>query len=95
MHNKLFEKSANCKSSIRPDLREAAKLSGEMTNTFRVGRVICEMTFTGRRLSARWSPQMPRPGEFSNEDLKWYRARRDALLAEVAAVIGAGVLVIE
>jgi hypothetical protein len=38
----------------------------KMTNTFRVGRFICEMTFADGHLSAHWSPDVPKRGSLSH-----------------------------
>jgi hypothetical protein len=67
----------------------------EVTNTFRVGCFICEMTFADGHLSAQWSPDVPRRGSLSGGETAQYRAGRDALMAEVAKVIGGNVLVLE
>jgi hypothetical protein len=67
----------------------------EVTNTFRVGRFVCEMTFADGHLSAQWSPDVPKRGSLSREETEHYRAGRDALMAEVAKTIGGNVLVLE
>jgi len=67
----------------------------EVTNTFRVGRFICEMTFADGHLSAQWSPDVPKRGSLSRKEVEQYRAGRNALMAEVAKAIGGDVLVLE
>jgi hypothetical protein len=67
----------------------------EVRNTFRVGRFFCEMTFADGHLSAQWSPDVPMRGSLSRGEIAQYRAGRDALMAEVAKVIGGNVLVLE
>jgi hypothetical protein len=67
----------------------------EVTSTFRVGRFICEMTFADGHLSAQWSPDVPARGSLSRKEVEQYRSGRNALMAEVAKVIGGNVLVLE
>jgi hypothetical protein len=66
-----------------------------LSNTFRVGRSTVEMTFSDGRLATIWSPYMPKPSSLSREEMKQYRAGRDALIAEIAKMIGVNVLTIE
>jgi hypothetical protein len=62
----------------------------KITNTFKVGRFTCELTFADGQLSR---PGLPK--RLSNKEWKAYRAGRDALMAEVAKMLGAGVLLLE
>ena len=68
----------------------------KVSNTFRVGKFICEMRYTpGAGLSAEWTPVIPRRGELSRSEVGQYRAGRDALVAEIAKAIGGNVLLVE
>ncbi len=61
--------------------------------TFRVGkRYRCEMRFTARSLIAEWTPAPPK--KLTPEELNDYLRGRDALLAEVAKLIGGNILVV-
>jgi hypothetical protein len=66
-----------------------------ISNTIRVGAYICEMTFADNALSAKWSPDLPKRGSLTQQEIAAYRAGRDALMAEVAKMIGGNVLMIE
>jgi hypothetical protein len=67
--------------------------AGKITNTFRVGRFTCKLTFADGQLSAEWRPGLPK--RLSGKEWKAYRAGRDALIAEVAKAIGGGVLLVD
>jgi hypothetical protein len=67
--------------------------AAKITNTFRVGRYTCELTFADGQLSAEWRPGLPK--RLSNKEWKAYRAGREALMAEVANITGGGVLLVE
>ncbi|ARN80923.1 hypothetical protein DSM21852_00760 [Methylocystis bryophila] len=61
-----------------------------VSTKFRVGKkFVCEMSFGPSGLACEWSPRVP--DHLSKKDLRTYRQRRDMLLAEVAALIGAPV----
>jgi hypothetical protein len=45
------------------------------------------------QLSAEWRPGLPK--RLSHKEWKAYRAGRDALMAEVAKMLGGGVLLLE
>ena len=64
--------------------------AAKITNTFKVGRYTCELTFADGQLSAEWRPCLPK--RLSSREWKAYRAGRDALMAEVGKMIGGGVL---
>ena len=65
----------------------------KITNTFKVGRFTCELTFADGQLSAEWRPGLPK--RLSNKEWKAYRAGRDALMAEVAKMLSGGVMLLE
>jgi hypothetical protein len=69
--------------------------AGVWTNIFRVGHYLCEMSYRlGAGIAAQWTPDVPR-GPLSAEDMAAYRRGRDALVGEVAAALGQGVIVLE
>jgi hypothetical protein len=56
----------------------------------------CEMTYSKiRGLRGEWSPDLPTQRSLSEQEIKQYRAGRDALLAEVAEDLGGNVAVVE
>jgi hypothetical protein len=66
-----------------------------LTTSFRVGRYRCEMSIRDGRLVAEWTPDIPTHGSFGPKEMAEYRRGRDAFMAELAQLIGGGVLVIE
>lgn len=68
----------------------ALPLPPVVSTRFRVGKkFVCEMSFGPTGLLCEWSPRVPT--RLTKKDFRAYRQRRDALLAEVAAAIGAPV----
>ena len=64
-----------------------------LSSTFEVGGYTCELSFTNGQLTAARTPTVP--PNLSRKETQQYRRGRDALMAEVAASIGGGVLVVE
>lgn len=69
---------------------------GTFTNTFRVGKRKCTMSFSQESgLHAVWQPNLPGRGELSKKEMAEYRAGRDALIAEVGKALGGSILIVE
>jgi hypothetical protein len=67
-----------------------------MISRFPVGRYVCEMSWSpGSGLRCEWSPDVPPPKSLDKEEVREYRAGRDALLQKVASTIGGNILVVE
>ena len=67
-----------------------------MTAKFPVGRYVCEMTWSpSSGLRCEWLPDVPLPKSLSKEEVREYRAGRDAFMQELASTIGGNILVVE
>jgi hypothetical protein len=76
--------------------RRAQGAPPEWRNTFRCGNCVCAMTYRpGRGLKAEWTPDVPKARSFSAQMMDEYRAGRDNLMSEVAAVLGLNIGIVE
>lgn len=74
-------------------------IASPLIRTFKVGRYECTLTFPPAKrgsvsaMSAEWSPE--HPGRLTPAELEQYRAGRNKALAELAAIVGGNVAVVE
>jgi hypothetical protein len=68
-----------------------------MTSTFKVGRFSCELRFPPPYVAVEceWSPRLPKRGEVTNKQVAQYEQRRNQFIAQVAAVIGKPIAIVE
>ena len=70
-----------------------------VTGKFRVGKRTCTLTIqspqTGKvtQITAEWEPGVP--NRLSKQEMRQYRAGRDAIAAALAKKMGGGVMVVE
>lgn len=65
----------------------------QIITEFKVGNFKCEMTIDRKAMNCRWLPYMPK--RMSEQMWAEYRRGRDAAVAELAALIGEKVAVVE
>jgi hypothetical protein len=67
------------------------------SNTFRVGRFTCTMTFdtATMHLTGQWEPDVPGQHSLTRKEVGQYQAGRDALMAQVSHETGLRTLVVE
>jgi hypothetical protein len=67
----------------------------ELRHEFKQGRFVCELIWKDRRLSAEWSPDVPKKGEVSQEDLAVYVRERQKFLKRIYDTTGFNVAVVD
>jgi hypothetical protein len=67
-----------------------------LTSKFPVGRFICEIIWSpASSLRCESSPDVPAPKSLRKEEVREYRAGRDAFVQEIASTLGGNVVVVE
>ena len=73
-----------------------------VSTVFKLGRFTCSLPFpiastpgSVSGLQADWSPDVPKRGDLTRDDVAAYRRGRDTLISEVARLTGQRILVVE